>query len=153
MIKTPKNNVYSSKKMEKGAEGVVPVISKLEQKGQIGKFESGSSSENFTNIYQNNLASLTKQANSFVLDNMNDDQLEMIVREGEEIDESIERLENSIFKLRGQNVDIIEEGSDLGSKTVVPKLDFKRLKSQKKRKKRKKNSALYSQFGFGKYNK
>lgn len=155
MIKTPKNNIYvNNEEPVKEKEALVPAIKTLEQKGQIGKFESGSSSENFTNIYQNNLAGLTKKATSFVIDNMNDDQLEMIVREGEEIDESIERLECSILKLRGKNVEVMKE-SDVSVKAKVPKLDFKRLKSHKKRKKRKKGSsgAFYSQFGYGKFNK
>lgn len=49
--------------------------------------------------------------------------MEEIVREGEEIDESIERFERSLKKLRD------EEKRSISPK--VPKLNFKKLKNKK----------------------
>lgn len=144
-MKTPKHNdIYSQKK-------IPPGNSKIQISGKIGKFESGSSTENFTNIYQNNLTKIT--TTTTVFEELNDDEIEKIVREGEEIDESIERLEKSIKKLRGSSLD--EEEEEKEDKTIVkakvPKLNFKRLKSNKKRKKKRRTTGNYQQYGLGKY--
>lgn len=139
---TPQNPNYSTKKLTSSSQ------KKINNSAKIGKFESGSSTENFANIYQNNLAPRT--TTSVLLEEIDDEKLEEIVREGEEIDESIERLEESIKRLRGgepfEEIEEEEEDEDKIFKKKVPKLNFKRLKSQGKKKKKKKVNTVSSNF-------